>query len=256
MADVSRLVGITKPKLGQMETGRQIQSPTDIVLLLGAYEVDRDSIDSLVALTDRAEEAAWATGSAHALPNWFRIYLGLERISTRVFVFEPLLVPGLLQTESYARRVTGSSLFVRPTDIDRVVAVRTARARRLLDPSGPLPLRAVTTEAALRLQVSDVSTHRAQLDHLVTLARQPNITIRLLPPEAGYHDAHRGHFVLLDFQEVRSLAYTETIDGAIYVQDPDQVRHCQLVADQLEGLALGPDETIDRIGAVRADLAG
>jgi hypothetical protein len=254
MSAVSRLVRITKPKLGQMETGRQYQSPTDIVLLMSEYNVDRDTIDSLVALTERAEEAAWATGSAHAVPNWFRIYLGLERIATSVFVFEPLLVPGLLQTASYARSVTSSSLFVRKPDIDRAVAVRLARARRLTDDANPLRLHAVTTEAALRLQVSDVPTHLAQLEHLLALAKRPNVTIQLLPPEAGYHDAHRGHFVLLDFEEVRSLAYTETIDGALYVQDPDQVHPCAMVADQLKSLALDPDQTVDLIASVANDI--
>jgi transcriptional regulator with XRE-family HTH domain len=243
MSAVSNLVGITKPKLGQMETGRQFQSATDIVLLMSAYNVDRDTIDSLVALTERAEEAAWATGSAHAVPNWFRIYLGLERIATKVFCFEPLLVPGLLQTEGYARSVTGSSLFVRTTDVDRVVAVRMARARRLLDSANPIQLHAVTTEAALRLQVGDDETRRVQLDHLLTLAQQPNVTIQLLPFGVGYHDAHRGHFVLLDFNEVRSLAYSETIDSALYVQDPDQVHHYELVSEQLEKLALDPERS-------------
>jgi hypothetical protein len=254
MSAVSKLVGITKPKLGQMETGRQFQSPTDIVLLMSEYNVDRDTIDSLVALTERAEEAAWATSSAHAVPNWFRIYLGLERIATHVFSFEPLLVPGLLQTESYARSVATSSLFVRMPDVDRVVAVRMARGRRLIDPANPLRLHAVTTEAALRLRVSDAATHRAQLDHLCALAQRPNVTIQLLPPESGYHDAHRGHFGLLDFNEVRSLAYTETIDGALYVQDPDQVHHCSLVVDQLKRLALPADRTVDLIAAVASDI--
>jgi transcriptional regulator with XRE-family HTH domain len=256
MSAVSELVGITKPKLGQMETGRQFQSPTDIALLLGAYNIDRDSIDSLVALTERAEEAAWATGSAHAVPNYFRIYLGLERIATRVFVFEPLLVPGLLQTEGYARSVIGSSLFVRTPDIDRAVAVRGARARRLVDDvNEPLELHAITTEAALRLKVGDAATHRAQLEHLSALAQRPNVTIQVLQPEAGYHDAHRGHFVLLGFREVRSLAYTETIDGALYVQDTDQVHHCELVADQLKHLALDHDQTVSLIAKVSVDTS-
>jgi hypothetical protein len=254
MSDVSKMVGISKPKLGQMETGRQYQSPTDIVVLLSAYQVERDTIDSLVALTERAEEAAWATGSAHAVPNWFRIYLGLERIATSVFCFEPLLVPGLLQAEGYARAVTSSSLFVRPTDVDRVVAVRRERSRRLAEgAANPLQLYAVTTEAALRLQVGDATTRRSQLDHLLALAQQPNIVLQLLPTVVNYHDAHRGHFVLLDFREVRSLAYTETIDSAIYVQDSEQVHHYDLVAGQLKEVALDPDRSIALIKEISAE---
>jgi transcriptional regulator with XRE-family HTH domain len=250
MSKVADLVGITKSKLGQMETGRQFQSPTDIVLLLQTYNVDRETIDSLVALTERAEEAAWATGSAHAVPNWFRIYLGLERIAVRVFSFEPLLVPGLLQTDGYARKVTGESLFVRTTDVGRVVNLRMARAQRLTDTANPLQFHAVMTEAALHTCTADPVTHRAQLHHLITMAQRPNVTIQLLRSTDGYHDAHRGQFVLLDFNEVRSLAYTETIDSALYVQDPDQVHHYELVVDQLKNLALDPHGSLELIAEV------
>jgi len=252
MMGVSKLVGITKPKLGQMETGRQFQSPTDIALLLNAYGVDRETIDRLVALTERAEEAAWATGSAHAVPDWFRIYLGLERIATRVFTFDPLLVPGLLQEERYARAVTSASLFVRTPDVDRVVELRMARTERLHTADKPLELHAVTTEAALRLRMADPAVHKAQLQHLLDLSERPNVTIQVLPPEAGYHDAHRGQFGLLEFEEVRALAYTETIDSALYVQDPDQVKNYALVAKALEEQALDPDETKKLIAEVIA----
>jgi transcriptional regulator with XRE-family HTH domain len=254
MTDVAQRVGISKPKLGQMETGRQLQSTTDIVLLLNFYEVEREEIDGLVALTDRAEETTWATGSAHSVPTWFRIYLGLERIATKLFAFEPLLVPGLLHTASYAQAVVGSSLFVRPTDVDRTVALRMARAQRLTDAGNPLEYHTVTTEAALTLRAAEPDTHRAQLQHLLKMAEEPNVTIQLLRSENGYHDAHHGKFVLLDFEEVRSLAYTETVDNALYVQDPDQVHHYAMVADQLKSVALEPDESLALIEAVAASI--
>jgi transcriptional regulator with XRE-family HTH domain len=254
MMGVSKLVGITKPKLGQLETGRQFQSATDIALLLNAYGTDRETIDRLVALTERAEEAAWATGSAHAVPDWFRIYLGLERIATRVFTFDPLLVPGLLQEQRYAHAVTSASLFVRRPDVDRVVELRMARRQRLYDTANQLELHAVTTEAALRMRMPDSDVHKAQLQHLLDLSERPNVTIQVLTPDVGYHDAHRGQFGLLDFEEVRSLAYTETIDSALYVQDPDQVKSYALVAKALEEQALDPEETSKLIAEVIANL--
>jgi hypothetical protein len=254
MSGVAKLVGITKPKLGQMETGRQFQSQADIALLLNAYGVERETIDSLVALTDRAEEAAWATGSAHAVPDWFRIYLGLERIASHVFTFDPLLIPGLLQEAGYARTVTSASLFVRTTDVEKIVSLRMARSERLGATDKTLELHAVTTEAALRLRMADPRIHRAQLEHLKALSQRPNVTIQILPPEAGYHDAHRGQFSLLDFDEVRSLAYSETIDSARYVQDPDQVSHYSLVAKQLKEQALDPDQTVELIEKTAATI--
>jgi hypothetical protein len=129
-----------------------------------------------------------------------------------------------------------------------------ARAQRLVDAANPLEFHAVTTEAALTLRVADLDTHRAQLQHLLKMAEEPNVTIQLLRSESGYHDAHHGKFVLLDFEEVRSLAYTETVDNALYVQDPDQVHHYAMVSDQLKDAALGPDQTSAFIESVAASL--
>jgi transcriptional regulator with XRE-family HTH domain len=253
MADVAELTGMTKAKLGHLETGRQLQSASDIASLLTAYHVDRDTIDRLVALSERADEAAWWTGAAHAIPEWFRIFAGLERIATREFVFEPLIITGLLQTEGYIRAASAVSMLVSTADVDRFVDQRLARTERLTS-SDPLELHAVLTETAIRMRVGDPEVRRAQLAHLAEMARRPNVTIQILRAEHGFHDAWQGQLILLDFAEVRSIGYTEVIDGAVYLQDPDQVRTCTLIADQLCRLALDPDRSVELITALATEI--
>jgi transcriptional regulator with XRE-family HTH domain len=254
MAQVAEMVGMTKAKIGHIETGRQLQSPADIASLLTAYQVDRDTIDRLVALTERADEAAWWTGAAQAVPEWFGTFAGLEHIATREFVFEPTVITGLLQTEAYSRAINSASLLVRAADVDRVVALRLARAERVVDVDDPLELHAVLAEPALRLRVGDAATRRAQLEHLVEMARRPNVTLQVVRPEDGYHDAHQGRLILLDFAEVRSIGYVEMVDGAVYLQDPDQVRTCTLIADQLSRIALDPDSSVELIDSLANDI--
>lgn len=253
MSQVADETGMTKAKLGHLETGRQVQSASDIASLLTAYRVDRDTIDRLVSLSERADEAAWWTGSAHAIPEWFRIFAGLERIATREFVFEPLVITGLLQTEAYLRAASAVSLLVSAADVDRFVEQRLARTQRLTDDE-PLELHAVLTESALRLRVGDADVHRAQLAHLVEMTQRSNVTIQVLRAEAGYHDAWQGQLILLDFAEVRSIGYTEVIDGAVYLQDPDQVRTCTLIADQLSRLALDRDQSVEYIAGLADEI--
>jgi len=253
MSQVAEITGMTKAKLGHLETGRQIQSASDIASLLTAYHVDRDTIDRLVALSERADEAAWWTGSAHAIPEWFRIFAGLERIATREFVFEPLIITGLLQTEPYIRATSMASLLVSAADVGRITEQRLTRTQRLTGDE-PLELHAVLTEAAVRMRVGDADVHRAQLAHLVEMAQRPNITIQVLRAEAGYHDAWQGQLILLDFAEVRSIGYSEVVDGAVYLQDPDQVRTCTLIADQLCRLALDPDQSVELLGELADDI--
>lgn len=252
MADVAEQTGMTKAKLGHLETGRQVQSASDIASLLTAYHVDRDTIDRLVALSERADEAAWWTGAAHAIPEWFRIFAGLERIATREFVFEPLIITGLLQTEDFTRAASTASMLVSAADVDRIVEQRVARTGRLTG-DDPLELHAVLTESAVRMRVGDADVRRAQLARLVEMAQRPNVTIQILRSEHGYHDAWQGQLILLDFAEVRSIGYTEVIDGAVYLQDPDQVRTCTLIADQLCRIALDPDESVELIRALAGD---
>jgi transcriptional regulator with XRE-family HTH domain len=250
MTEVAERVGITKPKLAHVETGRQVQSPTDIALLLTAYGVDRETIDGLVALTERADEASWWTGSARAVPDWFRIYLGLERVAAQEFVYQPTVIPGLLQTEAYARAVHAASLLTSAADVERMVEVRLARASRLFDDRSSLHIHAVIAEAAPRLRVANGTTTADQLRHLVTMAERPNVTLQVVRPEYGYHDQIFGSLVLLDFAEVRSIGYVEVVQGAMYVQDPDEVHACTLVTDQLKRVALDHASSVDLIASL------
>jgi transcriptional regulator with XRE-family HTH domain len=254
MAEVSELTGMTKAKLGHLETGRQLQSAADIASLLTAYHVDRDAIDRLVSLAERADEAAWWTGAAHAVPDWFRTFAGLERIATREFVFEPTIITGLLQTEAYARAVNATSVLVSTAEVDRIVELRLGRAERLTD-GNPLQLHAVLAESALRLRIGDADTRREQLAHLVEMAQRPNVVLQIIRPEDGYHDAHQGRMTLLDFAEVRSIGYAEMVDGAVYLQDPDQIRTCTLISDQLRRIALDPDRSIELIASLAGDIS-
>lgn len=180
---------------------------------------------------------------AHVVPAWVKTFAGLEGLAEAEFVFEPLLLPGLLQTEEYAEAITQSTGFVRADHAERFVSFRLARARRLTE-AEPLRLHAVIGESALRLRVGSPELHRAQLEHLAKLAEQPNVTIQVLRPEDGPHAAVTGQFIVLEFADVRPIAYAELFDGAVYVQDPDSVRTYTMVAENLRQVALGPAESL------------
>lgn len=99
-----------------------------------------------------------------------------------------------------------------------------ARARRLTDPDRPLVLHAIITESALRLAVGTPELRRAQLRHLVAMAKLSTITLQVVRPEDGVHNAQAGPFALLDFAEVSPICYAELHDGAVYLQEPGRIR--------------------------------
>lgn len=250
LVKVSSQVGMSKSKLGDMETGRQQQAPEDIARLLHFYGAEQHDIDRLTSLTGRADEATWWAPWAHVVPDWLKTFVGLEGLAEREFAYQPTIIPGLLQTEDYAREATSGTPRVRPDHSERFVGFRMARASRLTDSERPLQLHAVIAEAAFRLRIGTEGLRREQIRHLVNMAERSNVTIQVVRPEDGLHTAVTGQFVILDFESVRSIGYTELHDGAVYIQDPDQVRSYIMTSENLQRVALGPAESIAYIKAL------
>jgi transcriptional regulator with XRE-family HTH domain len=244
LTDVSAKTGISKAKLNHLESGRQQQAPDDIATLLTAYGVPARDIDRMTSLTGRADDATWWAPWAAVVPDWLRTFVGLEGLATSEFNFEPTIIPGLLQTQEYAAAVTAKSPRVRPDHNERFVGFRLARARRLTDPERPLQLHAVFTEGALRLAVGTPDLRAAQLRHLIEMANLPNVTIQLVRPEDGVHTALAGPFMLLDFDDARPVVYCELNDGAVYLQEPDQVEASRVVSRNLREVALSPGQSV------------
>jgi transcriptional regulator with XRE-family HTH domain len=244
LTEASALSGISRAKLGHLETGRQQQDSDDIARLLATYQAEQHDVDRLVSLTSRAEEATWWAPWAQVVPDWLKIFVGLEGLAESEFIFEPIIIPGLLQTEQYATAVTARTPRVRADHSERFVGFRLARTRRLTDPKRPLHIHAIITESALRLAVGDSELRQAQLRHLLALAELPTVTIQVIRPEDGPHTALTGQFVVLGFETVRSIGYVELHDGAVYLQDADQVRIYTMVADDLQRAALSPESSL------------
>lgn len=243
LTEASDLSGIGRAKLGHLETGRQQQDPEDIALLLATYRVEQRDVDRLTSLTTRADEATWWAPWAQVVPDWLKTFVGLEGLAETEFIFEPIIIPGLLQTEQYAAAITARTPRVRADHSERFVGFRIARTRRLTDPERPLKVHAVLTEGALRLAVGDPELRQAQLRHLLDLAELPTVTIQVIRPEDGPHTALTGQFAVLGFETVRSIGYVELHDGAVYLQDADQVRTYKMVASDLQRAALDPDRS-------------
>jgi transcriptional regulator with XRE-family HTH domain len=243
LAEASAQVGFSTPKLGHLETGRQQQAPEDIARLLKAYGALQHEIDRLTTLAGQADEAAWWAPWTHVVPDWFRTFVGLEGLAEREFVFEPILIPGLLQTADYARALTAATPRVRPDHGERFVSFRMARARRVTDRERPLHLHAVMTEGALRLDVGTPEERGEQLEHLVAMSELPNVTIQVVRPEDGVHMALTGQFALLHFANARPISWVELQDGAVYVQDPEQVEAYIMASESVRSVALDPGQS-------------
>ena len=139
-------------------------------------------------------------------------------------------------------------------DVERVVGLRLARQQRLYDRGRPLHYEAVIEETILDRLVGGPAVMAEQLDHLVALSAQDNVTIRVMPLAVAVHDGLDGEFTLLDFDAARSIGYVEFQDGAVYVQDPDRIGGYRTAAARLRDAALPEDTSLEVIRDRRAAL--
>jgi transcriptional regulator with XRE-family HTH domain len=242
-ADGARRAGLSTAKLSHLETGERRQQPADIAKVLAAYGAAQHDINRLTSLAEVPDETTWWGAWSDVVPDWLGTFVGLERLAVEEFVFEPIVLPGLLQTQDYARAISRAGRRVRADHSERLVELRMERAQRLTSEQ-PLRLHAAINEQALRLQVGTPEIMAAQYEHLLNLADRPNVILQIVVPERGPHDATTGQFVVLDFDKARTIAYTEVQDGAMYVQHPGEVDTYRETTQSLREVALSPSDSI------------
>ena len=236
-ADAARELGCTNGKINYMETGRNQQQPAEIDALLRLYGADADVAGRLAALAGQADQGTWWASYADAVPGWFRTFVGLEGLARGMFSYETMLLEGQLQTREYAAALLVNNARVSPAEAGQVVRARLAR-QRLVDEAAPLQYHAVVEESALHRTVGGAAVMVAQLRHLLELVERDNVTLQVMPTAMAVHDGLDGPFSILDFAEARSVGYVEYRDGAVLVQNPNDVEVYDLVAERLSEQAL------------------
>lgn len=252
-------LGWKQSKVSRMEAREQHVSVADAHALSSFYGVPTEERDLLVTLARDARKKGWWQSFGDLIPEWFDTFVGMEAEASSAFTYESEFIPGLLQTEDYARATTRATVLeATPEETQRSVELRMCRQERL---SGPeeLQLWAVMSEAALFRPVGGEAVLRDQLDHIVKLAEQPNITVQVMPLKAGGHPA-LGPFVFLGYPEQwhPDVVYLETQAGAQWVEEETQVRKFGVVIEHLRAHALDPGDSVqairNRVGELDAEL--
>ena len=198
----------------------------DIADLLTLYGVtDEEEREALRALARRANAPGWWHDYNDVLPTWFEAYVGLEEVATQIRAYEVQFVPGLLQTEDYARAVTllGHDA-ASAREIERRVRLRMTR-QAVLTREDPPNVWAVIDEAVLSRPAGSPAVMRGQLEHLSELAHRPNVTIQIIPFRTGGHSAAGGPFSILRFAEpdLPDVVFLEQLTSALYLDRPESV---------------------------------
>ncbi|CAM5246835.1 helix-turn-helix domain-containing protein [Streptomyces avidinii] len=248
---------ISQPKISLLENGRRIIKPRDVRDLCGLYGVqDQRRVDDLMQMARESGRQGW-WNAYDDIP--YGAYIGLEAEAAAVRCYEPLVIPGLLQTSAYARAVIAGT--IPPATAEQAATrleIRMRRQDRLRTPGNPLRLWVVLDASALWRVVGSREVMREQLEHLTHLSAQPHITVQVLPHDAGAHPGVSGQFTLLEFAEATdgSVVYLERFTSDLYLEKRSDVRRYGDMYAHLQAQALSPDGTRSFIEEVIKVYAG
>jgi transcriptional regulator with XRE-family HTH domain len=244
-------------KISRLELGRVGCKERDVADLLTLYGVrDASRREEFLDLARHSSAPGWWHKYGDVLPSWFETLLGVEEAASIIRTYEVQFIPGLLQTADYARAVTRlGHANASDAEIERRVTVRMMRQRILSQPRAP-KLWAVIDEAALRRLIGGTEVIRAQIQHLLDIAEQPNMRLQVAPFHAGGLAAAGGPITILRFPEpdLPDLVYLEQLTSALYLDKLNEVETYTVVMDRLSASADTPGRTIDFLNSLLKEL--
>ncbi|MFJ4656187.1 helix-turn-helix domain-containing protein [Nocardia sp. NPDC088792] len=244
----------SEAKIWRIETGQTSLRSLDVEAMCRIYGAPEEVFEPLSALARETKARGWWTEFSDVIDEGYEVYIGLEEAAARLTTYENELVPGLLQTEGYMRAVlAGAYPGISPEQMDRRVRVRIARQALLTRPDSPLQLDVVISEAVLWHRIGGEDVTRGQLERLRKIAELPNVRLRLIPAEGGYHHCmDAGRFVLLEFPVAAGepteppVVYVESLTGSSYLDkdhDVERYREAFAAANSLASDAIPAIET-------------
>jgi hypothetical protein len=238
--------------LSHWESGTRVPKIEQVALLLGALRVEPAERKRLLELARNAREPNWLEHSIPGISPRLSAFIEYERTASAIFAWEPLLIPGLLQTPDYVRTILAAAGRPRAEEELRI-KVRLMR-QEVLTGRDPSPYTALLAETALRQRRGGAEIMAPQLRHLAELAQRRNVSLRVLPDNEDFHPGLNGSFVIFDFADLPPIVFLEQYRGSAYLYDEQQVADYRAAQRAMAALALSEQESCALVREVIADL--
>ncbi|WP_406120161.1 helix-turn-helix domain-containing protein [Streptomyces sp. NBC_00989] len=245
--EAAQVLRVAPATVRRMEMAEVALKVPYVQVLLTTYGVSEEETDAFIALTEEANQPGWWQRFHDVLPEWFSLYVSLEGAAGLIRSYEPHFVPGLLQTEDYARAVmeAGTIGQTGPETIERHVSLRMAR-QGLLERDNPPHLWVIMDETVLRRPVSmRGEVMREQLDRLLEFGERDRVTLQVAEFENGPHPGTYAPFSLFRFAEpeLPDMVFTEYLTGALYLDSRTEVSAHLEVLDHMTAHAASAQRT-------------
>src|SRR4051812_45766154 len=244
--EVAGKLKVVHTTLGRWEHGETAPTSTHLTNLLDVLRVAPDDRAEILTLADEPAENWSSAGISPQLAG----VMECERDTRRMTEWAPLVVPGVLQAEAYARAIIGAGTLSAP-QVDAQVNLRMGRGNRFVRAGGPR-LDALVAESALHWDIGGRHVQADQLRHLLAMAALDAITIRLVPMDAGWHPGHAGPFVIYEFLAKPTIIHVEHHCNGVFMIDDDDVAGFVSARDEITRRALTAAASAERIAEVLA----
>ncbi|MFE0648214.1 helix-turn-helix domain-containing protein [Streptomyces sp. NPDC059534] len=260
--EAARVLRVAPATIRRMETAEVALKIPYVQLLLKEYGITDSEAEGFVALAEEANLPGWWQRFHDVLPGWFSMYVSLEGAASLIRAYEPQFVPGLLQTEAYARAILrsgavgGGSDAGKDEDAERHVALRMERQSLLTREDAP-KFWVIMDETVFRRPVGDgPEVMRDQLDRLLEASESPNVTLQIAEFASGHHPGTYGPFVLFRFAmpELPDMVYSEYLTGAVYLDARPEVASHLEVMDRMAAQAATAQRTKEVLRNLRKEL--
>lgn len=252
--EVAEQLGMSSSKISRIETVDTGFYIDDLERLLDFYRVSNSYRVELLDLARHAEQRGLLKVHGTKLPEDWQTWVDFEAEASELFNYEPLMIPGLLQTAEYATaiiRATGPQLS--EAEAEALVGTRMAR-QGLLSKTTPVHLHALIEESVLTRPIGDDGALVRQLRHLADMTSKPNVTVQVLPSDAGLHPGLNGPFVILGYDEEPSLVLLEHKMVNMFLDEAEQIDGYSHVWSSLRKLALDIDASAEFVTATAARI--
>lgn len=247
--EAAKRIGISPASLNRTELGTRMPDPEEVSALLVVYGVAGLDRERVLEMARAASPSGWWETGGTPLPKQLPTLITFESQATRISQFQPLVVPGLLQTHAYMRAVMESG-GIRDVDAEARVAARAGR-QTVLTRKHPPRYIAIMDEGVLRRPFGGRAVMVEQIHRIIELAQLPNVTVQVLPFERGGYPIY-GPFVLLEFAKALDIVYLEHKQASGFLDQPEDTSPFQPLTDTLKAVALGPADTCEFLAAAVA----
>lgn len=250
ITDAAKALEHDRSWLSRIESAEVKVHPNTVRLILSLYGVEDEAIEAVANVARETRERGWYQDFTDAMPDWFRNYVGLEYDASMIRTYECQVVPGILQTEGYARALAYAAPTPEPAAAtERRIRLRMER-RKLLERDDPPQLRVVLDEAVICRTVGGRQVMREQLERLIEVGQMPNVEINILPFDHGAHAGCDGRFIVMDYPPLpspypettrTSVVYLDTLTFGKYLEKPSELAAYSAAFERICLAALGPD---------------